>query len=245
MLKQNNRLLLKVMPLLVLGAMLFIGNASAAGMMDTGEDTWLYLPLVSHAPAITTHETLMRPNSVYLARSASNFADAFNGPVELRHQDLTTGAWNIPPNHYASDYEIVRGYFSYDLGDLADRTVISAVLEVHLCTAQMPPQEATTMTLHAGTWTGEITADTWDKIGDPMGDVTIPPTYRLPEEAQMISLPLSGTLPDRLRFVWQADESQAYPFNTTVGATFDLADCYGVGLEDEQLTQLHLWVREP
>lgn len=223
-------------------------STPAAGMLDAGRDIstyYVYLPTVSRAVLTSTQHTLLRPESGYLSRAGATYAEALTGTVTYQAQPLTTGAWNSPVSEYAEQYQLLRGFTSYALGELAGREVVSAVLEVQLCTVQTPPEQAITLTLHAGTWTGELSAAAWEAIGETYGHITIPANRQVPETARWLALPLHGPLPPYLRLAWRADESRAYPAGTTVGAAFDLADCYGLGLADDQLTQLHLWVTAP
>jgi hypothetical protein len=205
----------------------------------------LYLPLViTESPSRSnTHHALRRPTNVYLSRRGSTYAEALSGPLEVRPEPLTTGAWNSPPDAYYPYYTLTRGFFFYNLGELAGRTVISAALDVRLCAAQTPSNAPLTLTLHAGTWTDAITPETWEQVGAVWGTVTLPPDHDLPAETRRLTLPLSGTLPSRLRLVWRTDE-QAYPDGVLVGAAFDLADCYAAGLAEDELTTLHLWIAE-
>jgi hypothetical protein len=227
---------------------LVVGSGPAAGMIDAGRDVSTcntYLPLVSRSVLTSTQHTLLRPGSGYLSRSGDTYAEALTGPVTYQEQPLTTGAWNSPVSEYNDQYRLRRGFTSYDLGELAGREVVSAVLEVHVCTAQTPPETAITVTLHAGTWTGELNTAAWEAIGETYGQVRIPADRQVPDADRWLTLPVSGTLPQYLRLAWLADESRAYPAGTAVGAAFDLDDCYGLGLADDQLTQLHLWITEP
>jgi len=221
---------------------LAVGSTPAQSMLDTGSDTWLYLPLVGRSSMTTTHHILLRPDNVFLTRSGVTYTEALTGPVSVQQQPLTTGAWNSPPGLYADRYTLTRGYSTYDLGDLSGRTVVSAAMELHLCSTATPPMESTTMTLYAGEWTGSVTSDVWDQVGHKLGTVVILPTHDIAAGDEWLTLLLDGSLPEKLRFIWKADESQAYPYNTSVGAAFDLADCYGMG--NPSLTALHLWMRD-
>jgi hypothetical protein len=246
--KWRHIVLASVLTLAGLILILTVGSGPAAGMLDAGRDvstSYMYLPLVSRSVLTSTQHTLLRPESGYLSRSGDTYAEALTGPVTYQEQPLTTGAWNSPVSEYAEQYQLLRGFTSYDLGELAGREVVSAVLEVQLCTAQTPPETAITLTLQAGTWTGELSAAAWEAVGETYGHLTIPADRQVPETDRWLALPISGPLPQYLRLAWLADESRAYPAGTTVGAAFDLADCYGIGLADDQLTQLHLWVTAP
>lgn len=224
----------------------FLVLVLSSNIMHTEEpplDTLFYLPLI-YRPATppTTQYVLLRPDNTFLSRSGSTYAEALTGPISAQQQNLTTGAWNVPPGSYVDGYTLTRGYSTYDLGELSGRTVVSAALELHLCSVATPPMESTTVTLHAGAWTGAVTAEVWDQLGTELGRVVILPTHQIATGDEWLTLPLDGTLPAQLRFVWKADESRTYPYNTSAGAAFDLADCYGIG--NPNLTALHLWVKD-
>jgi hypothetical protein len=237
----------------LLGTLLLVRPSQAglpAAITPVPTPNLVFLPLVQGGgsgeptPDPTAHHILLRPDNVYLSRSGETFTDTFTGPIEHQVQPLSTGAWNQPPNPYSANYKRTRGYLSYDLGDLAGKTVVSAALELYRCASATPGQtENTTLTLHAGEWTGEVTADAWDKVGDIWGTVTFLPTQKIADGDEWLSLPLQGTLPDKLHFVWKADETQSYAYSQSVGGSFDLADCYSIG-DDAKLTTLHLWIEE-
>lgn len=210
---------------------------------DTTQTVTVYFPVVFSAASLEPdgdHHTLDAPDNVYLSSVGGTYEEAVAGEnIMLREENRTTGGWNDPPNPYYSRYLLTRGVSTYQLGDLASQMVLSAALDLLLCTAGTPLYESTTMTLYLSTESGDITEESWDQIGEPLGTATILSTGVLAETDRRIWLPLSGTLPAQLRFVWKADESRAYP--NSVGAAFDLTDCYGTGTDD--LTTLHLWTK--
>lgn len=193
----------------------------------------------------TEHYALRSPGNIYLSAVGDTYEEAHAASnIEMREEHRTTGAWNDPPSELYPHYLLTRGFSTYELGELSGRTVVSAVLELHLCTvgtpahvAGAPLTETTTMTVYLSTEAGEITADSWDEVGSRLGSVTIDPTGQLVEESQRIQIPIAGSLSDTLRLVWRTDESD--PVRGAIGAAFDLADCYGTGTDDS--TTLHLW----
>jgi hypothetical protein len=227
----------------LLGFLVLVSSGSVMHAEEQAFEHIHYLPLVLR-PAVpsTTQHVLLRPDNVFLSRSGATYAEALAGAVSVQQQDLTTGAWNVPPGVYSDRYTLTRGYSTYDLGELSGRTVVSAALELHLCSAATPSMENITLTLYAGAWAGPVTTETWDQLGAKLGSATILPTHQIAAGDEWLTLPLDGTLPAQLRFVWKADESQAYPYNTSAGAAFDLADCYGIG--NPNLTALHFWVKD-